>query len=276
MLTASIVCPHCQKSDLAVFAELHEIGAKAEVTEDVAARLATLEKSPASTAKMHHQSLLRNREPLAYDKVPCASLLFCQRCFMPILAIFRISRIEYANHVLDLRKIGTGQGNSRLSMDDLSLFPAPQENNFHQAWPSRVQRLVPDIERALQAHLDPSIAIATCRTVIDVCMKDLGGEGRDIFSRINDLLKKGVITKPIADWAHQVRLLGADATHDAEGTEEDAKELLRFIRFFLQAAYELGAEIARGLNGGAPSLKQGLPIPVIEDQRAAPNTSSGT
>lgn len=84
--------------------------------------------------------------------------------------------------------------------------------------------------------------------MIDLCTKDLGGEGKSIFDRINDLLAKGIITKPIADWAHKVRLLGRDATHDADGTVEEVAELVNFIHFFLKAAYELSDDIAKGIS----------------------------
>ncbi|AZV00207.1 hypothetical protein pben1_p50 [Paracoccus phage vB_PbeS_Pben1] len=107
----------------------------------------------------------------------------------------------------------------------------------------------------IQQRFDPSIPIATSRTVIDLCTKDLGGKGKSIYDRINDLLSKGVITKPIADWAHKVRLLGADATHDADGTEEEVIELVNFIHFFLKAAYELSSDIAKGIaEDGPPNI----------------------
>ncbi|GGO26661.1 hypothetical protein GCM10010991_07530 [Gemmobacter aquaticus] len=107
---------------------------------------------------------------------------------------------------------------------------------------------MPDIERMLQQSFDPSIAVATCRTVIDLCTKDLGGTGKNIADRIDSLLVKGVITKPIADWAHHIRSLGANATHDADGGEDEARAFATFLRFFLRAAYELGADVKSALT----------------------------
>lgn len=246
MLTASIVCPHCDKSDLATFTELHEFGVKEVVSEETGDLILKIEKNFTETAKYNlHPRRKTKGDDIYNELVPCACLLFCQNCFNPIMAVTELSRVDIANHVLYMKKISSGHKSSRLTMDRLTLFPEPKSPASHPSWPDRIQKLVPDIERILQHRLDPSIAISTERTVIDICMKDLGGDGRDIFNRINSLLEKGVITKPIADWAHKVRLLGRDATHDADGTLEEAHELLEFIKFFLRAAYELTYEASK-------------------------------
>ena len=243
MLTASIVCPHCQKSDLATFGELVEYGQRSQVDVDTAERTIDLERK---LAQQNHSANAQPKgseaRPILDDLLPVAGILVCQACAEPMLALVEMTRIDLINHKKELHKLGA-KASTRFSMDDLKIYPEPQSLVAHPAWPDRVKKLMPDIDKMLQQHFEPSIVISTSRTVIDVCMKDLEGEGRDIFGRINDLLEKGLITKPIADWAHKVRILGRDATHDADGSREEARDLVNFIHFFLRATYELSAEV---------------------------------
>jgi hypothetical protein len=95
----------------------------------------------------------------------------------------------------------------------------------------------------LAVGISPSVILSTSRTILDLTTKKLKGDGKTIFDRIKDLRSQGVITEPIAEWAHRLRQFGNDATHDGKGTREQAAELVAFIRFFLRATYELSAEI---------------------------------
>lgn len=247
MLTASIVCPHCSTVELAVFGDLVEFGYREVVDVKTAENQKTFDGRRYSASSVTDVMPKHKRSrAIADDMLPVAGILVCQGCHLPILATLEMTRVEMVNHYKEMHKIGTtSRANTRFTMSELRLFPEPQILSHHSAWPERIQVLVPDIDRLLQQRFDPSIIIASERSVIDLCMKDLGGSGRDIYARINDLLEQGVITKPIADWSHKVRLLGRDATHDAEGTLEEAQELFRFILFFLRAAYELNADINR-------------------------------
>jgi len=51
---------------------------------------------------------------------------------------------------------------------------------------------------------------------------------------------KNVLTPDLKDWAHQVRLGGADAAHDADPfTSTEAEELLDFVELYLTYVYTL-------------------------------------
>lgn len=249
MLTASIVCPHCHKADLATFADLVEYGPRETIGEADAKKAMDYEIKISRPS--HHQDISpknRRNRPVADDLLPVASILICQKCFLPMMATVQMTRIELINHQKQLHKLGSGVANTRFDMDELTIYPEPPEPVAHKSWPEKAQRLMIDIDRMVQQGMDPSIIIATCRTVIDLCTKDLGGEGTNIFSRINALLAKGIITKPIADWAHKIRSLGADATHDAEGTDDEAAEFASFLKFFLKASYELSFDMKKAVS----------------------------
>ena len=86
------------------------------------------------------------------------------------------------------------------------------------------------------------------RKVVDVSTQQLssatfGEEAKKyktIFARIEALATKYVLTPDLKDWAHQVRLGGADAAHDSDPfTSIEAKELLDFVELYLTYVYTL-------------------------------------
>ena len=83
---------------------------------------------------------------------------------------------------------------------------------------------------------------------MDVCTTKLNGGGGQLSARIDKLRQSGMLTEPLAQWAHEVRLDGNQAIHEIEATAKEAKELVEFIKLFLQVAFVLPAEIADRKN----------------------------
>lgn len=86
------------------------------------------------------------------------------------------------------------------------------------------------------------------RKVVDVSLQQhsIATFGEDakkyktIFDRIEALAAQNVLTPDLKDWAHQVRLGGADAAHDADPfTPAEAGELLDFAELYLTYVYSL-------------------------------------
>lgn len=71
----------------------------------------------------------------------------------------------------------------------------------------------------------------------------MGATGRDLRGRIDDLRTKGLITQGIADWAHATRTAGNEAVHELGGTAAEAREMVKFVRQFLDVAFTLPATI---------------------------------
>jgi predicted RNA-binding protein Jag len=67
--------------------------------------------------------------------------------------------------------------------------------------------------------------------------------------QINELASKGLITGPLRQWAHEVRLEGGDAAHPGkdglnEVTEQDAEDIIQFAREFLHHLYVMPSKLA--------------------------------
>jgi hypothetical protein len=66
--------------------------------------------------------------------------------------------------------------------------------------------------------------------------------------KLTDLRNKGLLTGVLHEWADMIRFEANAAIHELTGSKEDANEMVRFIRFYLQYVYELPYEIAKVRN----------------------------
>ncbi len=90
--------------------------------------------------------------------------------------------------------------------------------------------------------------VTMCRRALEEAMKDLGAEGRDLFTQIDDLESKRKITPELKEWAHEGRLggkLGAHGTKQKQWAErDDAEEVFEFSRWFFRYVYVLPQQLA--------------------------------
>lgn len=82
------------------------------------------------------------------------------------------------------------------------------------------------------------------RKTLEVALKELDVDDMDknLNWRINSLVSSGILVKPMGDFAHRIRLLGNNATHD-EITLAELEQLRLFTQLFLQYAFTLPSMI---------------------------------
>lgn len=164
----------------------------------------------------------------------CCALSRCPRCTNPVMFVISAPRSQ----------INTGQNDSYTRVINSYVvdhtYPEAKKNDSHPAWPEKIQKPFVDAQNMLDEGKSAAFVVTACRAVLDVATKELAGEGKSIFDRIEDLAKKGIVTGSLRDWAHEVRQRGAESVHDLDGgTPEQAKELVEFIRLFLHVTFEL-------------------------------------
>ncbi|AIH04453.1 DUF4145 domain-containing protein [Thermodesulfobacterium commune] len=128
----------------------------------------------------------------------------------------------------------------------LKVYPEPKPVYSHPSLPDKVRVVFEDLQEMLREKKEPSLIVGGCRAVLESAIKYLGGEGDRLIDKIDDLLRKGIITKPIADWAHHVRIEGNESLHDllyTDITPEEAEEIVEFVKLFLIYTFELPARI---------------------------------
>jgi hypothetical protein len=77
------------------------------------------------------------------------------------------------------------------------------------------------------------------RAAIQRAVRSLRAEGTGLKQEINDLVSKEIITKNLADFAHEVRISGDDAAHPedlGDINRDEAEESLAFLDDFLRVA----------------------------------------
>lgn len=106
--------------------------------------------------------------------------------------------------------------------------------------------------------------VAMCRRAVQASCDDLKADGKDLFTQIDDLKTKGVITDPLKRMAHRVRLSANQELHGksddlATFNETDAKAMVSFVREYFHHVYVM------------PAL-----LDVYENQQAVAATPAGS
>lgn len=179
----------------------------------------------------------------------------CPRCYHPALIVYECTRVahqslgEMANEEDKGFIIG---GASRVTIK--AVYPMPRTAEQSSLWPETLRQQFADAQDILAEGRSPSIVLATCRTVLEVALKELdpNDKGSSLYKRIENLHMAGHITTPVKDWAHEIRLDGNAATHDGKGDKNAAMEYVEFLKMFLNMTFSLPARIEQKRNEATP------------------------
>ena len=183
------------------------------------------------------------------DIVRGVSLCFCPHCKQPTLIIYECMR-NIHEAIVKVVPGDKGMLDSRSALINvIEMLPKPKAADKDPNWPTEIIEIFADAQNMLTQNMTPSIILATCRTVLDVATKImLPDTTATLYKRIELLREQGVITEPIKEWAHAIRLDGNDAAHDATGKRESAGVYIEFLKMFLNVAFALPARIERRKN----------------------------
>jgi hypothetical protein len=107
----------------------------------------------------------------------------------------------------------------------------------------------------IQAH---RACVVMCRRAVQSSALQLGAKGGKLIDQIDDLSKTGIITTPLKEFAHEIRLTGNDGAHpDKDGledvTEKDGEAIIEFTREYLHHVYVMPAKLAARRNSPVAS-----------------------
>lgn len=130
------------------------------------------------------------------------------------------------------------------------LFPSPKQ--AHEDLPQVAKVFLQQAYETLHA---PDAAAVMAGSAVDAMLKDRGYKDGSLYSRIDKALADNVLTKGMADWAHEVRLGSnrprhADedrphiSAHEAQQSVEYAEALGNFL-FVLTAKIDRGIKAAK-------------------------------
>ncbi len=122
---------------------------------------------------------------------------------------------------------------------------------------------IPDKARAyLNQAMDsihaPAGSIMLSASAVDAMLKNKGYKEGSLYTRINQAVNNHLITKGMADWAHEVRLDANDERHADEDnllpTESDAKKCLEFAFAFGDFLFVLPERVTRGIQSAKSDI----------------------
>lgn len=141
---------------------------------------------------------------------------------------------------------GAGVSNPEI----VQVVPPPRQ--VHEDLPDRARVYLDQAYSSLNA---PDAAAMVAGSAVDAMLKELGFKEGSLYARIDEAKAAGVLTEPMAAWAHSVRLGANNPRHaddiDPHTTVEQAKlsvdfaEALGFFLFVLPARVRRGIEAAK-------------------------------
>jgi hypothetical protein len=123
----------------------------------------------------------------------------------------------------------------------------PGEKQLDDSIPERARAY---LDQAISSIHAPSASVMVAASSVDAMLKAKGYKEAKLYTRIKKAEEDHLITREMADWAHEVRLDANDERHDDEeaplSQQSDAEKVIEFARALAQFLFVLPARIERG------------------------------
>lgn len=124
-------------------------------------------------------------------------------------------------------------------------FPLPQKITAPYGTPDQIANSYRSALRYLRSGKDADYeaACVMARRGIELAVNAIGGEGKSLFQKLNDLENKRLIPPAMRDWAQHLREIGNEGAHGQETTREDAQQAVYFAEMLFTYLYSLPAKM---------------------------------
>lgn len=168
----------------------------------------------------------------------------CCKCGKVFIAYFNVLEGEYQRAK---EAINSLERSFYFNTEVLQYVPEPEKPYTHEAFPEKVNHFLKELHTLQFCSQEPALIVTTVRSLIEYVLKDLniGSERASLYERIQEALKQGLITRPVAEWAHIVRKWGNLAVHEITATPSEAKEAIEFFKLLIDLLYKIPFEIKK-------------------------------
>ncbi|TGK01802.1 DUF4145 domain-containing protein [Leptospira langatensis] len=108
------------------------------------------------------------------------------------------------------------------------------------------------LKQAIDSIVAPSGSIVLSASSVDAMLKSKEYKDGSLYSRIDQAAKDHLITKEMANWAHEIRLHSNEERHSDEEqelpNEEEAKKCIEFALALAEFLFVLPSRIEKGRN----------------------------
>ena len=135
----------------------------------------------------------------------------------------------------------------------------PSNMEIRQMFPDslKVDDSIPDrakayLNQAIDSKHAPAGSIMLSASSVDSMLKEKGYKNGNLYSRINKAVGDHLITKEMAEWAHEVRLDANDQRHADEEVElpneSDAQRTIDFTMALAQFLFVMPSRVQTGIK----------------------------
>ena len=125
----------------------------------------------------------------------------------------------------------------------------PSALSIDESIPDRAKQY---LNQAIDSKHAPAGSIMLSASSVDSMLKEKGYTSGKLYTRINKAAKDNLITKEMADWAHEVRLDANDQRHADEEAElpneRDAQKTIDFALALAQFLFVMPSRVKRGIK----------------------------
>lgn len=197
-------------------------------------------------------SVAFTRDPRSENR--CFGLFLCPVCDKAVAAWFKHFKKVHGAAWSELHK--WSRSTEEGGWQPIAIWPTPEKSTAPDDVPVQIARNFVQAKDA-EARTHWEAAGMAYRRVLELTMKDKGPTLKgSLKDRIDKLADAGKLTPDIKDWAHSIRDLGNDATHEeTEPSPDDIADLAAFTRVTLEYLYTMPAKVARRSEPPAPPEK---------------------
>ena len=174
---------------------------------------------------------------------------YCPECENPVALI-----VEGKDRILrpimseSVESRDWGYFGSDLTLKEV--VPKPVGLPLDVAVPERIRHVLPDLAEDVGRRRNAVGTLNLCRGVLEEALRELEQANSQtpnrntlLVNRIDNLCERGIITKSVAEWAHEIRLDGNRSAHELVGDPDLAVVYLDFLKVFLEVAFVLPKKI---------------------------------
>ena len=162
----------------------------------------------------------------------------CCNCKEKFMVIFIVPT---SLHEKAFKIVNSENEETKIKPIEFKTYPEPKQPFTSIYFPDIINSLIEEAE----SSKNPAVKSMICRSIVEYALKDkgIGTEKDNLVSRINKAYEMGLITKPVADWAHIFRKIGNKAVHEISVDKSEADEFLAFVKIFLELIYIIPAKV---------------------------------
>lgn len=156
------------------------------------------------------------------------------------LVAYKVALCVRCQSVFLIRAIQTDVGGEFVTPEEHDVLYPRDRDVLPEHVPASVRRAFETALSSFRAGLYEPCAIM-CRKSLEALCRELGAIKGSLAAKITDLSDSGRIDRRLAEWAHELRLVGNDAAHDLDVlvSKDDAQDGLDFVEAILQNVFVL-------------------------------------